>query len=49
MLAEMKYLISSKNLSSTAQTKKTQFYIMLAVRTLQPLFEVKIKKVLRKN
>ena len=48
-LAELKVLIAKKNAVPLVNTKKMQFYIGLAVRCLQPMFEVKLKKVLHKN
>ncbi len=48
-LAELKVLVAKKNAVPAVYTKRVSFYLALAVRTLRPMFEVKVKKVLRKN
>lgn len=44
-LAELKVLVAKKNAVPAVYTKRVSFYLALAVRTLRPMFEVKVKKV----
>lgn len=48
-LAELKVLVAKKNAVPSVYTKRVSFYLGLAVRTLRPMFEVKVKKVLHKS